>query len=484
MVTTKPRADAIHALAVYAESLADSRRVVVFGDATLGLGERLVELGARTVVEVAPGDDVSALRSRAFDLALVTDPASFGDPAELLARVRRVVTDEGVAVVAAGPALDYYKLFDLVAAEFEDVRMVAELSFRGVALVELGGEESPAVSVDTQLADADRPPETFVAIASRRRVKLDPYAIIELPLPSAPPGPAEVPEAVYAALAQEKLRADALEAQLEEVRERVSESGELEGALAVQVRRVAELKAALEEERAEAEGGRAAVAQIEEAELRAVDAEGAAASAKAELSRVVQLQTLELASFEESLRERARAIRALEAEVARRSAMIHELVDSLKATSEEPPAKGPHSSDPTPLTDELARENSILRWRLDALAMELARRDAEAQAGEWALQELQHELARESAGGPLEEAPTAPAVPAPPVGDAERRLATALDELDALRLALTQEHAARTRAESGEELVRARAEIQRQAVLVEQLGRELEAVRAPGEELR
>lgn len=72
-MVTKPRTDAIHALAVYAESLADGRRVVVFGEATLGLGERLVELGARTVVEVVPGDDVGALRSRAFDLALVTE---------------------------------------------------------------------------------------------------------------------------------------------------------------------------------------------------------------------------------------------------------------------------------------------------------------------------------------------------------------------------------------------------------------------------
>lgn len=399
--------------------------------------------------------------------------------------MRRLLTDEGVAVVVAGEALDYYQLFDLVAGEFEDVRMIAQLTFRGVAMVELGGEESPVVSVDTQLAEANRPPETFVAIATRRGLRLNPYVIIELPASAAPPAQVEVPEAVYATLAQEKLRADALEAQLEELRERGSQSGELEAALAVQVRRAAELQAALEEERAEAEEGRLAVSQLEETERRVALADAAAASVEAELSRVAQQQTLELARFEESLRERAHALRALEAEVTRRDVMIRELVDSLKLTSEEPPpAKGPLSSDPTPLTDELARENSILRWRLDALAMDLARRDAEAQAGEWAIQELQHELAREAGGGVEEEAPAAPAAPAPPAGDAERRLASALDELDALRLALTQEHAARARAESGEELVRARAEIQRQAVLVEQLGRELEAVRAPREELR
>ncbi len=488
MVTTKPRADAIHALAVYAESLADARRVIVFGVA-VGLGQRLVDFGAQTVVEVAPGDDVSPLRRGAFDLALVTEPASFGDPAELLALVRRLVADDGVAVVSAGDALDYYQLFDLVAAEFEDVRMVAQLPFRGVALVELGGEDSPAVSVDTQLAAADRAPETFVAVASRYGAKLDPYAIVELPPRAEEPGDRVASEAVYAALAQERLRADALEAQLEELRRRAVASGEIQAALALQVRRVAELQAALEEERSEAEQGRMAAVQLEDAELRVEEARRVAATTEAELTRVAHAHGLELARFEEALRERARTIRALEAEVARRDVMVHELVDSLDALPAKPPSPTPSSnisSDPTALTDELARENSILRWRLDVLAMDLARSDAEAQAGEWAIQELEHELAREADARalPSDEGPSMPAAPAPEAGDAERRLAAAIDELDALRIALTQEHKARILAESGEELARARAEIQRQAALLEQLARELEVARAPREELR
>ncbi len=505
MVTTKPRAAPIHALAVYAEPFVDGRRVAVFGDPTLGMGERPVELGARTVVEVAPGDDLNALRTRAFDLAIVTDPALFGDAAALISRVRRLVVDDGVAVVAAGEALDYYQLFDLVAGEFAEVRMVAQLSFRGVALVELGGEESPAVSVDTQLAEADRRPETFIAVASRRGAKVDPYAIIELPepleaAPEAEAPEAEAPEAVYTALVQEKLRADALEAQLEALGERAAAYETLQGSLALEARRVEELRGALAEERAEAEEGRAAVVRLEEAELRAANAERAAASVEAELGRLAQADVQEVARFEEALRERAQAIRALEAEVLRRDGMVRELVDSLDERSEDRSPSGalsassrPHggeagyaASDPTPLTDELARENSILRWRLDALAMDLARRDAEALAGEWALQELEHELERDGDGrGPAPpEASAAPPSPPPAKGDVERRLAMALGELDALRLALAQEHAIRVRAESGEELIRARAEIERQAVLLEQLGRELEATRGSSEELR
>jgi hypothetical protein len=380
------------------------------------------------------------------------------------------VTDEGVAVVSPGDTLDYYQLFDLVAGEFEDVRMVAELPFRGVALVELGREDSPVVNVDAQLAEAERTPEAFVAIASQRGAALDPYTIVELP----PAAEAEPPVAIQAALTQERLRTDAMRAQLEELGERAAAAAELESALAVQLRRFAEIQAALEEERAEAEEGRAAVGKVEEAELRAVHAERAASGAEAELGRVVHGHVLELARLEEALRERAIAIRGFEAEIVRRDGIIRELVDSLEESAAHRPSTAP-LAEPTPLTDELARENSILRWRLDALALDLARRDAEAQAGEWAIQELEHELAREAS------APSAP--PAAPTGDDARRLASALAELDALRLALTQEHGARVLAESGEELIRARAEIERQTVLLEQLRRELEATR-PREELR
>ena len=54
-------------------------------------------------------------------------------------------------------------------------------------------------------------------------------------------------------------------------------------------------------------------------------------------------------------------------------------------------------------------------------------------------------------------------------GDPGAELARAQDELDALRQALAQEHAARVAAESGEELARARSELARQAVLLEQM---------------
>jgi predicted nucleic acid-binding Zn-ribbon protein len=116
----------------------------------------------------------------------------------------------------------------------------------------------------------------------------------------------------------------------------------------------------------------------------------------------------------------------------------------------------------------LTEENTALRQKLDALALELARREGDAQASGWTIAELEGRLAAASAAPP-------PVAVQPSAADLQHRLGQALDELDALRQAFSQEHEARARAESGEELTRARAEIQRQATLLEQLGQKLQA---------
>jgi hypothetical protein len=114
---------------------------------------------------------------------------------------------------------------------------------------------------------------------------------------------------------------------------------------------------------------------------------------------------------------------------------------------------------------EARREAQALRDRLDALALEVARREGEIEARGWKIAELEERLAMK---------PAAPE-PAADQGDLAQRLARAQGELDALRQALTQEHEARARVESGEALAKAHAELARQATLIEQLSRELDA---------
>ncbi|MBV9948895.1 MAG: hypothetical protein JOZ69_18750, partial [Myxococcales bacterium] len=120
--------------------------------------------------------------------------------------------------------------------------------------------------------------------------------------------------------------------------------------------------------------------------------------------------------------------------------------------------------------DALVTENARLRQRLDALALDLARREGEAQASAWAIAELERRLEDRSEAPrvPLSTPGRPPAAPAV-TGGPDPELATVLEELDILRRALAQEHAARLQAESGEELARARKEIARQAELLAEL---------------
>lgn len=198
---------------------------------------------------------------------------------------------------------------------------------------------------------------------------------------------------------------------------------------------------------------------------RAERAEAALALQVADLAQVVEAHAVEMARVEEQLRERAGVIGEMERELVRRENLIKELVVALDEAREagapvqfEAPATAPEV-DPA----EMAR----MRRKLDELAMEVARREGELVAQAWRIEEL--ESARQASGGGR-----APVIPAAERGDATQAdldgdLGRARDELAVLRQALTQEHAARVAAESGEELTRARAELQRQAVLLEQL---------------
>ncbi len=452
-----------HALAVYAEPLAVRRRVAILGDDET-LADRLRDLGAREARLLRATPDLERVPSASFNLALVTDLGAFAEPARLLSELRRVVGDGGAALVMAANrdavgggdvrAFDYYELFDLVAREFADVKMIAQVPFHGVVLAELGvDDESPAVSVDTQLAPDTQPPQAYVALASQRGVTLEAYAIFELP-PSEPPEPPTPPALVpvpvpvvvdheslgivQAELASERLRAEVLAGQLETLRPQVARAIELEREVMSRGRALAELSNEVEEVRAAAEAGAAAAAQIEELARRADRAERALTRFEPELARLNDAHAAELQRFEAALRERAAAIRALEVEVARRDRMVHELVSALEEHTVAPVvpvAPQAHAPQSGP-SDEALDENTRLRERLDAMAIDLARREGEAQASAWKIEELERRVAAASTSA------------TPAVVERSQELTAALDEIDALRRALTQEHEQRVRAES------------------------------------
>jgi len=420
------------ALTVLAEALVAERRVIVVGDSSLGLHELAADLGARMVHVYDPALETPAKGSRifplpegdfdvrdgAFDLAIVPDLTEIPDAAGLLARLRRVVGEDGAVMCAAGNkdseqgnGLDYYELFDLVSLQFENVRMIAAMPFVGVTLAELGQDEvESAVRVDTQLAGDRPPPSAFVALASQSDVALDAYAVIELDAPpkteASAPDAARVTE-IEAALAQTRLRASYLEAQVDELAQAKSARSRAEE----ESRRALE---ALEDER-----GRAArlereidalrqastqappppaqdiadlAEQLAQAQIRASALEEGVELAEktilAQRDRIAELENAlsnaeeqaaplpvehvgveeEIAALEAKLEERGRRVAELEAEIARREKLVKELVARLD-------------------TGSLAIDDDLHK-KLDELALLAARQQSELEARAWKIEEL------------------------------------------------------------------------------------------------
>ena len=472
------------------------------------------------------------VRDGAFDLVVIPDVGGLPDAAGAIVRLRRILDPRG-AVVAMGRArtaggggalfpelvpatIEYAELYDLFALQFENVTMTGVLPFNGVVFAELGAGDDLTVSVDTRLVEPE-PPGIFVVVASRdEEPVLDPYAIVQidreadaeedpdavddvgglptqlidaLPVAVAIRAHEDALEAA-AAFAAMQLKAEILAQQLEEHRARLASgeqrAAELESILsAAQVAigtlerrliaaeqglrerddRIAALDAELDQ-RDEAGENALSTTYLQPADLaHAVARAERAERAEAALLLVADAHGAETTGIEAQLRERASVIAGLEKELDRREHLVRELVASLEEARD--PSGVPLTFEAAPAMPSVAPEEAArLRRKLDELALEVARREGELTAQTWRITELENEKRRLAAKAARPASP-APAAPAP--AGIDRDLAAARDELDALRQALTQEHAARVAAESGEELLLARAELQRQGVLLEQL---------------
>lgn len=208
------------ALIAYAEPYIAGRRVLVFGDATSSLAEQLLERGARLVhmydpdparvaeaatrntesrVSLAPlSDGGLAAREGAFDCALIEDLSALPHRAAALRSLRRALSPRGIALIAApnpdaerrliGGApgngdLDYYGLYDAVAAELDHVRMLGQTPFVGYAIVDFAPAGEPQPAFDSSLVPGGaEEPEQYIALASMHEASLEEMTIVQLPL--------------------------------------------------------------------------------------------------------------------------------------------------------------------------------------------------------------------------------------------------------------------------------------------------------------
>lgn len=490
-------------------------RTVHVYDPDVSRAARLAETVPRGVF-VRPLRDDFEVRSGAFDLVVIPDVGLLPAPSSTIGHLRRVVEPQG-AVVAMGrartsaedsesfpelspSAVEYAELYDLFALQFEHVTIAGVVPFRGVVFAELGGEDDVSVSVDTRLVDPE-PPGVFVVRASREQARaLDPYAIVQVEVSDAAPtaSPPLPALRVAAALAEMDTKLAVLAEENDLYRDRVASgdqrTAELEGvivaaqqALAIAERRlivaeedlagrdeqIAILTAALQERADRSEGLPPDVASLLVA--RAEQAEAALADHQADRGQANEMHQADMTRLEAQLRERAVIISELEKELGRREQLVRELVASLeesRAASTPSPFESAAQEPGVPLA-----EAAHLRRKLDELALEVARREGELAARSWRITELENErdgiarAAEEQTGSRGEPAAPMPE-PTPSFAastDLERELSAARAELDVLRQALAQEHAARVAAESGEELSRARAELSREEELLEQM---------------
>lgn len=444
-------------LASYAEPVLDGRRAVVFGDSTGPLAAEILGRGARSVhvcdgdvarageaaarnrsrqISIVPlGDADVAVREGAFDVAIVEDLSNADDASSLLKQVRRALSPRGVAFVASpnpdvkrpllprtrgastSSALGYYELYDKVAAEFQDVRMLGQTPFVGYAVVDF----APAGELDVEL-DSDflptgaEEPEWFIAVAAREPAELGVFSIVQLPasrvvgagtddqlaeeLRAARARVASLDEklAVLAAentkltaerrskKSESNARTEELATEVEKKNARIVDLESAKAALEIGLKKATENVESLRERAAEADRANEerAAAVVERDRLEAALRE---AEAKADNEG-------EVARLEGLLAERAERVRVLEGELREAERIGKELVKEL--------AREVEARSATAETEE----TRVKGERSDALAAENARLCADLQAAEWTIQELEnrldHALRRptESSGAP------------------------------------------------------------------------------------
>jgi hypothetical protein len=208
------------ALVAFAEPLLSGRRVVVFGSATSGTAQNLVERGARLVhvydadlsrvaeatakgvsrnISYAPlGQSGVMVRDGAFDVGIVENLADCVDFADLLQKLRRALSARGAALIASrNPdlkralcpsaseskvALGYYEMYDAIAEQFDHTRMFGQAPFVGYAVAEFAPDSTPEVAFDSALVPGgSEEPEWFVALASHHQLDVSRFLVVQYP---------------------------------------------------------------------------------------------------------------------------------------------------------------------------------------------------------------------------------------------------------------------------------------------------------------
>lgn len=354
-----------------------------------------------------------------FDVALIEDLNLDRNAQTTTRGIARLLGPQGVALFGspnpeANPSLfwpapgaerslDYYGIYDAVAAAFPSVRMLGQVPFVGCALVDFSAEDEPSPVFDTSLLPArGEEPEFFVALGSREKKAIEGYVVVQLPssavsrATSPSSGSMSPPQKSLAARLEEKMvdlklvdeltqklsrqeawiaelearsaaadeRADNVDAELDELRERHANLEQ------TRVRERLSLTEELEQSRAEVERLRRCVndfsdqLELEQSKTKALATSNAQLTSElAELNQ--DLSAGEIAQLENQLKEQGQRVRGLERELREAERIGRELLRKLGAEREKKQA-----SPPSGLAERLVEaeaELTSLRWSLQML---------------------------------------------------------------------------------------------------------------------
>jgi hypothetical protein len=511
-----PRVSPSVALAAYAEAWISGAKVVVFGDATSPLAQRLVERGARHVqvfdVDAARAAEAAAasstkhisftpldmagsqLRDGLYDVGIIEDLAlARRNPKELLGPLVKALSKRGLALIGSRnpditerlipcaieveQPLGYYDFYETVSQHFEEVRMLGQTPFVGYAIADFSAADASEVRLDTALLPGGaEEPEWFLALASALPVSPDPFSVIQLPLGELELGTAgagaEPDAAARARAEQAEARVATLDAELKKLSAERTREAERRDADKREAEKLAQKLESLEAELRRATTERAREAErSREAERR--DAERREAERRVaerrdgERARTQRTEALEselrkrIEGLELELRKRDEWVAGLES----RAATADQRADEVQAELDRLTSTQRKGRDQLGRLEQQLEEERRAKQRLEessrALEQELEKRkrrgDADAQRNAELAQESKSLAAR------VEQLSSA-------LADSEQRAKTLAARVEQLSKALAEsEQRARKQAEEGDEESRAeRAELE--ALLKERAG--------------
>lgn len=173
-----------------ARLLARRARVVVALDLALdGLAAARGDAGRKNLCFVVGEPQCLHYRAGSFDVVAVPELQRWGERAQLIAEVKRVLRRKGIALFAACSAdhggssgVLYEDLIACVSASFAHVRMFGDIPFVGRIMAAFDPEQEVDPALDCSLVQEDEAPTHYVAMCSNAPLPSLAYTVLQVPI--------------------------------------------------------------------------------------------------------------------------------------------------------------------------------------------------------------------------------------------------------------------------------------------------------------